>query len=95
MRPDPEGAEAYTGNVQPRRPSYTRRTLERVRLLTVPGSTGLNALTFDAAGNVYVSNSANGSIWKNWSLWFRPIRTRKRQPKLIRAAHPSALPFLN
>jgi streptogramin lyase len=29
-----------------------------------PGSTGLNALTFDAAGNVYVSDSFNGTIWK-------------------------------
>jgi sugar lactone lactonase YvrE len=32
--------------------------------MTVPGSAGLNALTFDAAGNVYVSDSFNGIIWK-------------------------------
>jgi sugar lactone lactonase YvrE len=35
--------------------------------MTVPtpaASTGLNALTFDAAGNVYVSDSFNGVIWK-------------------------------
>jgi len=31
---------------------------------TPPGSTGLNALTFDAAGNVYVSDSFNGIVWK-------------------------------
>ena len=31
---------------------------------TPPASPGLNALTFDAAGNVYVSDSANGIIWK-------------------------------
>ena len=31
---------------------------------TTPGSTGLNAMTFDAAGNVYVSDSFNGIIWK-------------------------------
>jgi len=31
---------------------------------TPPGSTGLNALTFDASGNVYVSDSFNGIIWK-------------------------------
>jgi sugar lactone lactonase YvrE len=31
---------------------------------TPPGNTGLNALTFDAAGNVYVSDSFNGIIWK-------------------------------
>src|SRR5262245_54091559 len=29
-----------------------------------PDSAGLNALTFDAAGNVYVSDSFNGIIWK-------------------------------
>src|SRR5262245_14306237 len=29
-----------------------------------PASPGLNALTFDAAGNVYVSDSFNGIIWK-------------------------------
>ena len=29
-----------------------------------PASTGLNALTFDAVGNVYVSDSFNGIIWK-------------------------------
>jgi sugar lactone lactonase YvrE len=29
-----------------------------------PASAGLNALTFDAAGNVYVSDSFNGIIWK-------------------------------
>jgi sugar lactone lactonase YvrE len=38
--------------------------------MTVPtpaGSTGLNALTFDASGNVYVSDSFNGIIWKTGS----------------------------
>ena len=34
---------------------------------TPPGSTGLNALTFDHAGNVYVSDSFNGIIWKTGS----------------------------
>jgi hypothetical protein len=32
--------------------------------MTVTGSAGLNALTFDAAGNVYVSDSFQGIIWK-------------------------------
>ena len=32
--------------------------------MTVTGVSGLNALTFDAAGNVYVSDSAQGIIWK-------------------------------
>ncbi|MGI9025914.1 MAG: SMP-30/gluconolactonase/LRE family protein [Burkholderiaceae bacterium] len=32
--------------------------------MTVSGASGLNALTFDAAGNVYVSDSAQGIIWK-------------------------------
>jgi sugar lactone lactonase YvrE len=38
--------------------------------MTVPTpavSTGLNALTFDAAGNVYVSDSFNGIVWKTGS----------------------------
>src|ERR1019366_3339952 len=38
--------------------------------MTVPtpaGSTGLNALTFDSAGNVYVSDSFNGIVWKTGS----------------------------
>jgi hypothetical protein len=29
-----------------------------------PGAPGLNALTFDAAGNTYISDSFNGIIWK-------------------------------
>jgi sugar lactone lactonase YvrE len=32
--------------------------------MTVTGASGLNALTFDAAGNVYVSDSFQGIIWK-------------------------------
>lgn len=32
--------------------------------MTVTGSAGLNALTFDAAGNVFVSDSFQGVIWK-------------------------------
>ena len=32
--------------------------------MTVTGSAGLNALTFDAVGNVYVSDSFQGIIWK-------------------------------
>jgi sugar lactone lactonase YvrE len=32
--------------------------------MTVTGNAGLNALTFDAAGNVYVSDSFQGIIWK-------------------------------
>ena len=32
--------------------------------MTVTGSSGLNGLTFDSAGNVYVSDSAQGIIWK-------------------------------
>lgn len=32
--------------------------------MTVSGISGLNALTFDAAGNVYVSDSFQGIIWK-------------------------------
>jgi sugar lactone lactonase YvrE len=32
--------------------------------MTVTGSSGLNGLTFDSAGNVYVSDSFQGIIWK-------------------------------
>ncbi len=32
--------------------------------MTVAGASGLNALTFDAAGNVYASDSAQGIVWK-------------------------------
>jgi sugar lactone lactonase YvrE len=32
--------------------------------MTVTGSSGLNAITFDHAGNVYVSDSFQGIIWK-------------------------------
>jgi sugar lactone lactonase YvrE len=31
---------------------------------TPPASTGLNALTFDSAGNTYISDSFQGIIWK-------------------------------
>lgn len=31
---------------------------------TVTGASGLNGLTFDAAGNVYISDSAQGIIWR-------------------------------
>jgi sugar lactone lactonase YvrE len=31
---------------------------------TVTGSAGLNALTFDSAGNVYISDSSQGIIWR-------------------------------
>jgi sugar lactone lactonase YvrE len=32
--------------------------------MTVTGSAGLNALTFDKDGNVYVSDSGQGIVWK-------------------------------
>ena len=35
--------------------------------MTVTGSAGLNALTFDSLGNVYVSDSFQGIIWKTGS----------------------------
>src|SRR5262249_25304376 len=33
--------------------------------LKTPAGTGLNALTFDSTGNVYVSDSFNGAVWKS------------------------------
>ena len=42
----------------------TRRLVgSNVFISPIPNS-GLNALTFDKAGNVYVSDSFNGIIWK-------------------------------
>ena len=38
-----------------------------VFMTVTSGGAGLNALTFDAAGNVYVSDSFNGIIWKTGS----------------------------
>jgi DNA-binding beta-propeller fold protein YncE len=33
--------------------------------LASPSGSGLNAMTFDSSGNVYVSDSFNGAIWKS------------------------------
>ena len=35
-----------------------------ITVTSPPGAAGLNALTFDAAGNTYISNSFQGIIWK-------------------------------
>ena len=35
-----------------------------LRSRSSPGNAGLNAMTFDAAGNFYVSNSIQGIIWR-------------------------------
>jgi sugar lactone lactonase YvrE len=35
-----------------------------ITLTSPPGAPGLNALTFDHAGNIYISDSFNGIIWK-------------------------------
>jgi sugar lactone lactonase YvrE len=35
-----------------------------ITLTSPPAAPGLNALTFDAAGNTYISDSFNGIIWK-------------------------------
>lgn len=40
------------------------RTGESSVFMTVTGSSGLNAMNFDKAGNVYVSDSFQGIIWK-------------------------------
>lgn len=48
------------GNVR----SVDPRTGNSTVFMTVTGASGLNALTFDKAGNVYVSDSFQGIIWK-------------------------------
>jgi sugar lactone lactonase YvrE len=47
--------------------SHTGASSVFMTVTTTPGSTGLNALTFDGSGNVYVSDSFNGIIWKTGS----------------------------
>jgi len=42
----------------------TGSTTVFMTVTTPAASTGLNAMTFDASGNVYVSDSFNGIIWK-------------------------------
>jgi len=44
--------------------SVNARTGASQVFMTVTGSSGLNGITFDQAGNVYVSDSAQGIIWK-------------------------------
>jgi len=46
--------------------SVNQFTGDSTVFMTVPGS-GLNALTFDTDGNVYVSDSAQGIIWRTGS----------------------------
>jgi DNA-binding beta-propeller fold protein YncE len=42
----------------------TGRSTTCITLKDSPGSPGLNALTFDAAGNTYISDSFQGIIWR-------------------------------
>jgi streptogramin lyase len=44
--------------------SHTGASSIFMTLTSPPGTSGLNALTFDSSGNVYVSDSFNGIIWK-------------------------------
>jgi sugar lactone lactonase YvrE len=44
--------------------SVDKQTGASSPFMTVTGSAGLNALTFDSSGNVYVSDSFQGIIWK-------------------------------
>jgi len=47
--------------------SVDTRTGASTVFMTVTGSSGLNAIAFDQAGNVYVSDSSQGIIWKTGS----------------------------
>jgi sugar lactone lactonase YvrE len=52
--------------------------------LASPVGSGLNALTFDAAGNVYVSDSFNGAVWKSGSTGALGLTTPWVQHALLR-----------
>jgi len=53
----------------------------------IPGASGPNALTFDKAGNVYVSVSAQGIIWKTGAAGGAAIAW-KSDPLLIPQGYP-------
>jgi sugar lactone lactonase YvrE len=56
--------------------------------MTVTGSSGLNALTFDKAGNVYVSDSFQGIIWKSGPNGATPATAWVTDPLLTTTGFP-------
>jgi sugar lactone lactonase YvrE len=54
--------------------------------LANPTGSGLNALTFDSAGNIYVSDSFNGAIWKSPSSGALGLATPWVQDPLLKTA---------
>jgi sugar lactone lactonase YvrE len=56
--------------------------------MTVTGSSGLNALTFDKAGNVYVSDSFQGIIWKSGPNGALPATPWVTDPLLTTTGFP-------
>jgi len=52
--------------------------------LANPAGSGLNALTFDGSGNVYVSDSFNGAIWKSGPSGQLGVTTPWVQDPLLR-----------
>src|SRR5258708_26487024 len=56
--------------------------------MTVSGSAGLNALTFDQAGNVYVSDSFQGIIWTTGPSGGRGGTIWKQDPLLKTSGTP-------
>jgi hypothetical protein len=55
---------------------------------TPPASTGLNALTFDAAGNTYISDSFQGIIWKKTGPGCGPATAWVTSPLLTTTGVP-------
>src|SRR5215813_12869889 len=51
--------------------------------LQTPTGSGLNALTFDSTGNVYVSDSFNGAIWKSGASGAKNLTTPWVQNALL------------
>jgi sugar lactone lactonase YvrE len=55
---------------------------------TPPGSTGLNALTFDSAGSTYISDSFQGIIWKKTGPGCGPATAWVTHPLLTTSGVP-------
>jgi len=55
---------------------------------TPPASTGLNALTFDSAGNTYISDSFQGIIWKKTGPGCGPATAWVTNPLLTTSGVP-------
>lgn len=54
-----------------------------ITVTSAPGAAGLNALTFDSAGNTYISDSFQGIIWKKTAAGCGTATAWVSDPKLL------------